>query len=248
MNAAIATLQEICQDHRDRLRRHCDHIASNQNGITSKTEKVDTLATQVANITASRARRIEKDAEALRGVERVAEAAERTYASLEAVLTTLKSIDALLPREERLGTDNSAHKEHYPRLHALLSSRTKHAPLTKTPRHCSGRPTLRHKKSQATLLTAAPALKLRTLTPTASTSLNVASLPVPEADGVSTRSTVAESSRSRWTIASRSFSVLGSLMGGRREPTEVRAEDKLRMMVGDRRRGNRVVSEPIGRR
>lgn len=61
-------------------------------------------------------------------VEDLAQLTERTYTALGSIVTTLLAIDELLPPQERLAPDYSAHQTHYPKVHELLNK--KHQEIT----------------------------------------------------------------------------------------------------------------------
>ncbi|KAI5780836.1 hypothetical protein EDC01DRAFT_667396 [Geopyxis carbonaria] len=123
---ALDGVSELCSKYQESVRAEVVDLTSTQTQLDARIKETDKLATQVLKATRSRSDRLEAETAGLKGgsvVDRLAEATEATHAAMTSIISTLLAIDEMLPPQERLSPENSAHRKHYPELHTLLVSK-----------------------------------------------------------------------------------------------------------------------------
>jgi len=119
----LDAVTELCTKYQDSLRTEVDRLTNTQTELTARMKYTDQFAAQVLNTTRKRSEKLEAESSGLKGgaaVDSLAEAAEATHAVMTSVVSTLLAIDEMLPPQERLSPETSAHRKHYPHLHGLL--------------------------------------------------------------------------------------------------------------------------------
>ncbi|EPS37679.1 hypothetical protein H072_8563 [Dactylellina haptotyla CBS 200.50] len=118
----LSTISHLSTTYRSNLTHETEILITYQKSIESQIVAADNLSTQVLKTTTTRSDRLKSDNifKNAGGVEELAQSAESAYSAIENIIATLEAIDEMLPPEERLGTQDSAHKRHYPYTHSLL--------------------------------------------------------------------------------------------------------------------------------
>ncbi|CAN6608925.1 hypothetical protein TRVA0_004S00408 [Trichomonascus vanleenenianus] len=119
---ACRSLNDAVHAYRQDLSTELDIVISAQNRLTEQMKYIDQLATRTMKDTQNRVHQVTAQANSLKDVDGLALAAEKSYNALSGIVSLLHRIDAKLPAKEMLVPKSSAHKSHYPNLHALLQS------------------------------------------------------------------------------------------------------------------------------
>ena len=126
MDATVAAAEALSGAYQATLQHEVDALTATQGTLHARMADADAFAAQVLRATRARSQTLTGDMAGLRGgkaVDAVAEAAEETFTLLTSVVSTLLAIDEMLPAQDRLGVEGSAHRRHYPRLHGLLGGK-----------------------------------------------------------------------------------------------------------------------------
>ncbi|KAI5799276.1 hypothetical protein DFH27DRAFT_611662 [Peziza echinospora] len=122
----LEKVTHLCVRLREDVKAEVETTAQNQREIHAQKQQAEKLAAHVLKTTTARCDTLTADCSGLKGgaaVEDLAQLTERTYTTLGSIISTLLAIDELLPPQERLAPEYSAHQTHYPRLHGLLNKK-----------------------------------------------------------------------------------------------------------------------------
>jgi hypothetical protein len=123
VNAALDAVTELCGKYQDSVKTEVDNLTETQTLLQARIKDADKLAGRVLKATKSRSDKLEAETAGLKGgaaVDALAEAAEATHTVMTSIVSTLLAIDEMLPPQDRLSPETSAHRHHFPRLHTLL--------------------------------------------------------------------------------------------------------------------------------
>jgi hypothetical protein len=123
VNAALDAVTELCGKYQDSVKAEVDNLTETQTVLQARIKDADKLAGRVLKATKSRSDKLEAETAGLKGgaaVDALAEAAEATHTVMTSIVSTLLAIDEMLPPQDRLSPETSAHRHHFPRLHTLL--------------------------------------------------------------------------------------------------------------------------------
>lgn len=123
VNAALDGVTDLCAKYQDTLQAEVTSLTDTQTVLQARMLDTDRLASHVLRSTRTRADRLDGETTGLKGgaaVDALADASEATHTLLTSIVSTLLAIDEMLPPQDRLSPPSSAHRKHYPRLHALL--------------------------------------------------------------------------------------------------------------------------------
>jgi hypothetical protein len=123
---ALGAVTELCTKYQERLQTEAHSLTATQAELQNRMKAGEKLAVSVLKTTRMRVDRLEAETAGLKGgtaVDCLAEATEAAHAILTSIISTLLAIDEMLPPQDRLSPQNSAHKNHYPQLNGLLASK-----------------------------------------------------------------------------------------------------------------------------
>jgi hypothetical protein len=123
VNAALDGVNELCSKYQSTLRIEVDSLTEKQSQLQARIKDADKLAAQALKSTKMRSEQLEAETAGLKGgaaVDSLAEAAEATHTVMTSIVSTLLAIDEMLPPQDRLSPETSAHRNHFPKLHTLL--------------------------------------------------------------------------------------------------------------------------------
>ncbi|KAF3927178.1 hypothetical protein ABW20_dc0102873 [Dactylellina cionopaga] len=118
----ISTISHLSTTYRSNLTHETEILITHQKEIETQILTADRLSKEALDTTNSRSDKLKSENPFKNGVkvEELAQSAESAYTSIESIIAMLEAIDDMLPVEERLGTQDSAHKRHFPYTHSLL--------------------------------------------------------------------------------------------------------------------------------
>jgi len=122
----LDSIQELCANYQETLGGEVDQVTTAQSELDNKMKDTDQLANTVLKTTKARIDRFETERAGFRGgaaVDALADTTETTHTTMTSIISTLLAIDEMLPPQERLSPETSAHRKHYPRLHSLLAGK-----------------------------------------------------------------------------------------------------------------------------
>jgi len=123
VNAALDGVTELCTKYQETLQTEIENLTNTQTDLHARMKDTDKLAARVLKSTKARTEQLDLDSTGLKGgsaVESLAEATEATHTLMASIVSTLLAIDEMLPPQDRLSPETSAHRKHYPQLHTLL--------------------------------------------------------------------------------------------------------------------------------
>ncbi|KAF8460617.1 hypothetical protein BDZ91DRAFT_738819 [Kalaharituber pfeilii] len=116
----------LCLRLKEDVKAEIEVTVQTQREIHGQKQQAEKFAAQVLKVTNSRSETLAAEASGLKGgaaVDDLAQLTERTYTALGSIVSTLLAIDELLPPQDRLAPDYSAHQTHYPKVHQLLNKK-----------------------------------------------------------------------------------------------------------------------------
>ncbi|KAF8425486.1 hypothetical protein EV426DRAFT_663140 [Tirmania nivea] len=131
VSKTLDRISYLCVRLKEDVKAEIEVTAQTQKEIHGQKQHADRLAAHALKTTNTRSETLAADSNGLKGgaaIEDLAQLTERTYTALGSIVSTLLAIDELLPPQERLAPDYSAHQTHYPRVHELLNK--KHQEIT----------------------------------------------------------------------------------------------------------------------
>lgn len=123
VNAALDAVTELCERYQDSVRAQVDALTTTQTRLQARMREADKLAGSVLKVTKGRTEKLNAEKKGLKGADATAEAAEATHTLMGSIVNTLLAIDEMLPPQDRLSPETSAHRHHFPKLHTLLAAK-----------------------------------------------------------------------------------------------------------------------------
>ncbi|KAF8252993.1 hypothetical protein K440DRAFT_576857 [Wilcoxina mikolae CBS 423.85] len=126
VNAALDGVTELCTKYQETLQTEVENLTNTQTNLHARMKDTDKLAVRVLKSTKARMEQLDSETTGLKGgaaVDSLAEATEATHTLMASIVSTLLAIDEMLPPQDRLSPETSAHRNHYPQLHTLLVSK-----------------------------------------------------------------------------------------------------------------------------